>query len=134
MGSTVVADLAWCTKLGDALSLAGAPHFRLLVHHTFTEHRADAQCIALLCREDAVRLGFFIGGFTGSYHLLTAALNKWQGDRPAQNCMVAGTAAGQLTVHPLHIQQTPQVIRYFYYQIMRPATMYSLYHYQSSLQ
>ncbi len=47
------------------------------------------------CREDAVRLGLFIGGFTGSYHLISGALRKWQGSLPpAQNCMAAGTAAG----------------------------------------
>ncbi|DBA88737.1 hypothetical protein WJX77_009059 [Trebouxia sp. C0004] len=46
-------------------------------------------------REDAVRLGLFIGGFTGSYHLISGALNKWQGSlSPSQNCMAAGTAAG----------------------------------------
>ena len=51
--------------------------------------------LCFCCREDAVRLGFFIGGFTGSYHLLNAALIKWRGDAPAQNCVAAGTAAGQ---------------------------------------
>lgn len=46
-------------------------------------------------REDAVRLGLFVGGFTGSYHLVSGALKRWQGDlTPAQNCMAAGTAAG----------------------------------------
>ncbi|KAA6418414.1 MAG: hypothetical protein FRX49_11574 [Trebouxia sp. A1-2] len=46
-------------------------------------------------REDAVRLGLFIGGFTGSYHLISGSLKKWQGSLPpAQNCMAAGTAAG----------------------------------------
>lgn len=53
---------------------------------------------AVVYREDAVRLGFFIGGFTGSYNLLSAILNRWQPDKPAQNCMAAGTAAGQQTL------------------------------------
>ena len=53
------------------------------------------------CREDAVQLGLFIGGFTGSYHLISGALKKWQGSLPpAQNCMAAGTAAGAVTYSP----------------------------------
>jgi len=48
-----------------------------------------------------VRLGLFIGGFTGSYHLISGALKKWQGSLPpAQNCMAAGTAAGAVTYPP----------------------------------
>ena len=49
----------------------------------------------IYCREDAVRLGLFVGGFTGSYHLISGALHRWQGHvSPAHNCMAAGTAAG----------------------------------------
>ena len=59
----------------------------------------------LYCREDAVRLGLFIGGFTGSYHLIFGALNRWQGNiSPAHNCMAAGTAAGHSAV--LHLRTT----------------------------
>ena len=48
------------------------------------------------CREDAVRLGLFVGGFTGTYHLISGALRQWQANMsPAHNCMAAGTAAGQ---------------------------------------
>jgi len=61
--------------------------------------RLDTQKID--CREDAVRLGLFIGGFTGSYHLISGALKKWQGSLPPpQNCMAAGTAAGAATCPP----------------------------------
>lgn len=50
-------------------------------------------------REDAVRLGLFVGGFTGTYHLISGALKQWQGIlSPAHNCMAAGTAAGQSAV------------------------------------
>lgn len=42
-----------------------------------------------------MRLGLFVGGFTGSYHLISGALHKWQGRlSPAHNCVAAGTAAG----------------------------------------
>ena len=49
-----------------------------------------------------MRLGLFVGGFTGTYHLISGALKQWQGDlSPAHNCMAAGTAAGQSAVlHP----------------------------------
>lgn len=58
--------------------------------------QVHVKCYRLvMCREDAVRLGLFIGGFTGSYNLLSALLNKIQAEKPAQNCMAAGTAAGQ---------------------------------------
>ena len=61
----------------------------------------STQHINFDCREDAVRLGLFIGGFTGSYHLISGALKKWQGSLPpAQNCMAAGTAAGAVTYPP----------------------------------
>ena len=53
------------------------------------------------CREDAVRLGLFVGGFTGTYHLISGALKRWQGNMsPAHNCMAAGTAAGQSILRP----------------------------------
>lgn len=83
--------------LGQMCILHEAEHFGS-VSGASQFHRLQCRGtkLVLLCREDAVRLGFFIGGFTGSYHLLTAALNKWRGDKPAQNCMAAGTAAGQL--------------------------------------
>lgn len=59
----------------------------------------------LVCREDAVRLGLFIGGFTGSYHLISGALRKWQGSLPpAQNCMAAGTAAGDTPTCPAFLR------------------------------
>ena len=50
----------------------------------------------MLCRrEDAVRLGLFIGGFTGLYSGVKDCLHRW---RPATGasarCFAAGTVAG----------------------------------------
>jgi hypothetical protein len=45
-------------------------------------------------REDAVRLGLFVGGFTGIYHLLRGYLQRWRPDKSGANCVAAGAAAG----------------------------------------
>ncbi|KAL3149605.1 hypothetical protein ABBQ32_002374 [Trebouxia sp. C0010 RCD-2024] len=72
-----------------ALALARAGQYKDLQGWRLVSERG------LQYREDAVRLGLFVGGFTGSYHLISRALHRWQGHMsPAHNCMAAGTAAG----------------------------------------
>ncbi|KAK9805247.1 hypothetical protein WJX72_008453 [[Myrmecia] bisecta] len=50
----------------------------------------------LVYREDAVRLGLFVGGFTGLYHLLHEVLAARCGtpQNEGQICFIAGTVAG----------------------------------------
>ena len=49
----------------------------------------------MLCREDAVRLGLFIGGFTGLYSGAKDCLHRWRPSTGASaQCFAAGTIAG----------------------------------------
>lgn len=48
------------------------------------------------CREDAVKLALFVGGFTGSYHLLRGGLQQWMNQSHTQACFTAGCLAGKL--------------------------------------
>ena len=48
-----------------------------------------------MCREDAVKLALFVGGFTGSYHLLRGGLQQWVNQSHTQACFTAGCLAGK---------------------------------------
>ena len=48
-----------------------------------------------MCREDAVKLALFVGGFTGSYHLLRGGLQQWMNQSHTQACFTAGCLAGE---------------------------------------
>ena len=48
-----------------------------------------------VCREDAVKLALFVGGFTGSYHLLRGGLQQWLNQSHPQACFTAGCLAGK---------------------------------------
>ncbi len=49
-----------------------------------------------MCREDAIRLGLFIGGFTSLYQFTHAYLKRKPEQRIShqQACIIAGTVAG----------------------------------------
>ena len=52
-------------------------------------------CLPVCRREDAVRLGLFIGGFTGLYSGAKDCLHRWRPSTGASaQCFAAGTIAG----------------------------------------
>eukprot|EP00899_Mesostigma_viride_P011530 jgi/Mesvir1/20378/Mv12286-RA.1 len=48
----------------------------------------------LLFRADALRLGFFFGGFSGVFHALRCTMLRWRATDDGWNSFVAGTGAG----------------------------------------
>lgn len=48
------------------------------------------------CSEDAIRLGLFMGGFTGLYHLLKGIVGAVAPENKPAACVVPGALAGQL--------------------------------------